>query len=123
MYNIQKIKKFSKINERNTFNIIDFTYWPNINYIFLVVKRIEKYDQSFIKDLYDKMIKKDNFIVPDIFKEYKELFEKYVPKGDGGLGLPFDKGIGQNLTSLLIMGATDAFLFIGVLLQTYREII
>jgi predicted methyltransferase len=44
---------------------------------FLMMKRLDKYQISFIDDLHEKMIEKYNHIITDIFKEFEELFEKY----------------------------------------------
>jgi hypothetical protein len=87
---------------------------------FFIIKRVNKYDLSFIKDLHNKMIEKYNFILPEIFKEFEELFEKYVQKEDGR-EITFGQFLGQMIISFFIMGATDVFLIIGVLLQTCRD--
>ena len=88
---------------------------------FFVIKKMGKYDQTFIKDLHDKMIEKYNFIIPDIFKEFEELFEKLAPKPEGGWGIAFGGIIAQVIISIFIMGITSGFLLIGVLLQTCRD--
>ena len=69
------------------------------------------------------MIEKYNFIIPDIFKEFEELFEKYVQRSNEGLGITFGTGIGQAIISIYIMIPINGFLLIGVLLQTCRDCI
>ena len=83
---------------------------------FFVIKRLGKYELSFIKDLHRKMIEKFNFIITEIFQEFEELFEKYK---DGEFS--FSIGAFEAFFSLIIMFAADAFLLIGVLLQTCRD--
>ena len=93
-----------------------------VNLIF-VFKRIIKYDQTFIREFHNKMIEKYNFIIPDIFKEFEELFEKYVQRSNEGLGITFGTGIGQAIISIYIMIPINGFLLIGVLFQTCRDCI
>jgi hypothetical protein len=86
-----------------------------VNFFFLTI-RLRKYDLSFIRELHQKMIEKYNFIIPDIFKEFEELFEEYK-EGENRLG----QKLGEMIFSFLIMCVTDVFLLIGVLLQTCRD--
>jgi hypothetical protein len=85
-----------------------------VNFFFLTI-RLRKYDLSFIRELHQKMIEKYNFIIPDIFKEFEELFEEYKD------GETLGQKLGEMIFSLLIMCVTDFFLLIGVLLQTCRD--
>jgi len=86
---------------------------------FFFIYHIEKYQLEFIRKLHDKMIEKYNFIIQDIFKEFEELFEKY--KSGGKDTPPISEGVFVILFLLLFMFASDAFLLIGILLQTCRD--
>ena len=86
---------------------------------FFVNYHANKYQLDFIRKLNDKMIEKYNFIIQDIFKEFEELFEKY--KSGGKDTPPISEGVFVILLLLLFMLASDAFLLIGVLLQTCRD--
>jgi len=78
-------------------------------------KKLDKYDKPFMKELNRKMIEKYNFIIPEIFEEFEELFEKYDEESWG-------QGLGVAIISLFfIMFPCDALLLIGVLLQTCRD--
>lgn len=78
-------------------------------------KKLDKYDKPFMEELNRKMIEKYNFIIPEIFEEFEELFEKYDEERWG-------QGLGVAIISLFfIMFPCDAFLLIGVLLQTCRD--
>lgn len=65
------------------------------------------------------MIEKFHFIIQDIFKEFEELFEKYIEKEKGRIY--FGQGLGAMVYSLFFMIPTDAFLLIAVLLETCRD--
>jgi hypothetical protein len=86
---------------------------------FLMMKRLDKYQISFIDDLHEKMIEKYNHIITDIFKEFEELFEKYqeIEREQFIHGQRFPTLI----VSLLLMIIDDVILLIGILLQTCKE--
>jgi hypothetical protein len=86
---------------------------------FLMMKRLEKYQITFIDHLHEKMIEKFNHIITDIFKEFEELFEKY--EETEGEKLIHGQRFSATLTSFFVMIIDDVILIIGILLQTCRE--
>ena len=86
---------------------------------FLMMKRLDKYQISFIDDLHEKMIEKYNYIITDIFKEFEELFEKYqeIEREQFIHG----QRVPTLIASLLLMIIDDVILLIGILLQTCKE--
>ena len=86
---------------------------------FLMMKRLDKYQISFIDDLHEKMIEKYNHIITDIFKEFEELFEKYqeIEREQFIHG----QRVPTLIASLLLMIIDDVILLIGILLQTCKE--
>jgi len=88
-------------------------------FAFFLKKRIVKYDQNFIRKLYDKMIEYVHYPYPDIFNEFEKLFVKYREKVSGKIDLGED--FGQAFVSIFNYCAFAAFVLIGVLLQTCRD--
>ena len=88
-----------------------------VNY-FLIFKNVDKYQIQFIEKLHGKMIEKYNFIIQDIFQEFEELFEEYKERTESQ---NINQAAVQTVILILFMIASDAFLLIGVLLQTCRD--
>jgi len=87
--------------------------------LFVIIKNVDKYQLEFIRKLHDKMIEKYNYIIKDLFEEFEELFQKYR---EGRRDTPtISEGGFVFLILLLYMMVSDAFLLIGVLLQTCRD--
>ena len=87
--------------------------------IFFLIKRIDKYDHSFVGELHDKMIEYVYYPYPNIFNEFEKLFVKY--KITKYMRIDDSKRLAEILKSILNFIAIAGFLLIGVLLQTCRD--
>jgi hypothetical protein len=86
---------------------------------FLMIKRYDKYQISFIYELHAEMILKYNHIITDIFKEFEEVFGKYEEVESGNK--VHSQATAAYIVSLLLMIIVDVILLIGIVLQTCRE--
>ena len=87
---------------------------------YLNIKRLDKYQISFIYDLHTEMFLKYHYIITDIFKEFEELFGKYE-EGEGENIHLHRQSYVAYIASYYLMIIDDVILLIGILLQTCRE--